>query len=319
MQEYLYLILILMGLVVLVYSAEVFINGLFSVAKRLNISEFFAGIVFAAIGVSLPELIIMLKSNVEGAPDIGIGAVLGSNILNLSLILGLASVYGTVKLSRKTIWKEIPLAGVALLGFLVAASDTILESGIGGVISRGEAFLFLALLFLSIYYIFDKKTKGKIRMVSLVEYDVASTALMLVLGFVMLYMGGNMVYEGAIRFSAESGMSLGKIGLFTIALGTAAPELVTTVYSMRKGYKNIAIGSLVGSVIFNTLWVSGISGVIFPVVFNPFFLFDIFINALFIGLLFLSLFIGKKHVLEKWQGIFLIGLYVLYVISVFVR
>ena len=299
------LILLVVGFVLLIKGADYFVDGASSLATRMCIPPIIIGLTVVAMGTSAPEAAVSISSALHGSNAIAIGNVLGSNIANVFLILGVTALITTLTVQKNTVRYEIPFVGLITLLLCWMGAQY-------GVISRAGAGLLLVLfvMFLGYLFIISRNTECSIEETKTLSQ--AKIALYIILGLVALVWGSNLTVESACALARYVGVSERVIGLTIIAIGTSLPELVTSVIAARKGESDIAIGNIVGSNIFNILFVLGIAGIILPIPFNPAFLFDGAIALMAAVLLFM--FIARKKILTRGPGILFILIYIAYLV-----
>ncbi|MCG8386914.1 MAG: calcium/sodium antiporter, partial [Cytophagales bacterium] len=260
-------VLFVVGFVLLIKGADVMVEGASSIGKRLNISSLVIGLTIVSFGTSLPELLVNLIASYNDSPDIGVGNVLGSNIANILLILGISAIISPLPITKNTYFIEVPfsLTATLLVGFLANAS--IFGRSTDFVISRndGLVLLFFFFLFMGYVYIVSKQRKSEFSADEYKMMSVPRSVLMIVLGIVGLYFGGQWVVDGAIQIARFFNMSEHFIGLTVIAIGTSLPELVTSAMAAYKKDTDIAVGNVIGSNIFNLLWILGLSATFKPI------------------------------------------------------
>lgn len=311
-------LLIPVGFVLLIKGADVFVEAASSLARRLRVSDLAVGLTVVAFGTSLPELAVNTTASIQGNAGITIGNVIGSNIANILLILGVAGVICPLMVTRGTVWKEIPLSLLAAIVVGVAANDRLLDGASASVLSRADGLILLCFFAIFLYY-----TAGIARNFQGVEAAAPKTSLsltrigvMIAIGFAALILGSRWVVNGAVQMATALGISESVIGLTVVAVGTSLPELATSAAAAYRKNPDIAVGNVVGSNIFNLFFILGVSSVIRPVPFEAGSNFDIGVLVIASMLLFLCMFMGKRHVLERWQaGVFLAG-YILYILII---
>lgn len=308
--------LIIIGFVLLIYGANFLIDGSSAIAKRLKITELVIGLTLVAFGTSAPELFVNILASVKKEADIAIGNILGSNIANIFLILGISSIIYPLTLRKSTIRKEIPLSMLAAIVFVLLANGG--NSFLG--LTRADGLILIVFFLFFIYYAFTiSKDKNETFSVTIHTHSLARSLILIILGLVGLLIGGNLVVQNTVLVASTLGISEAVIALTIIAVGTSLPELVTSVVAAYKKRPDIAVGNIVGSNIFNIFWVLGISSIINPLPFSRVLFFDAGVVILATLLLFVAMFIGKKHLLERWQGIIFVLLYIIYIISLVLR
>ncbi|MBF8962023.1 calcium/sodium antiporter [Pontibacter sp. FD36] len=315
-------ILFALGFVFLIKGADMLVSGASSVAKRFNISDMVVGLTIVSFGTSLPELIINIMSSMQGQSELAIGNVFGSNVANLLLIIGVTAIICPLPIQRNTILTEIPFSLIAtlLVGFL--ANAVLFGDKTSLFISRvdGGILLFFFVLFMAYIYNIAKTNKDEV-----IEEDdepmmsIPKSVLYMVLGGVGLFLGGKWVVDGAVSIAQSFGLSESFIGLTIVAIGTSLPELVTSAMAAFRRNIDIAIGNVIGSNIFNLLWILGISAVINPLPFNVVSNSDIMVMIFASTLLVVVIPIGKKNTIDRWNGIFFLAIYVAYIVFLIQR
>ena len=293
------IILLVLGFILLLKGADWFVDGSSSIASRFGIPQLIIGLTIVAMGTSLPEAFVSITAALKSNAAITIGNVVGSNILNVGIILGITALIRPLHIQNITIKYEMP--------FMMLVTLVLILQGINNTISRFDGII-LWLFFLGyLYYIF-RMTKNQTE-----EAEIKKTnPLFIPLGLVCLMIGSNFAVDAATNIAISLGVSQRFIGLTIVALGTSLPELVTSVTAAKKGNADIAIGNIIGSNIFNILFVVGSSALITPVPFEPNFIIDSFI-AILIGLI-LYICTKKTRVLDKKAGILLLITYLIYFI-----
>ncbi|HZX49690.1 MAG TPA: calcium/sodium antiporter [Candidatus Paceibacterota bacterium] len=305
----------LLGLPLLLKGADLLVDGGSSLAKRLGISSLVIGLTVVAFGTSMPELLTNIFASLSGATDIAIGNVVGSNIANILLVLGAAAVIFPLSVTKGTVWKEIPFALLAVVVLAFMANDMLLEGKLASEIGFIDGWVLLAFFGVFFAYVLaiSKNGNGHAEQNGIQQMSLKKAVIFCVLGIAGLAVGGKFVVDGAVAFAAMFHVSQALIGLTIVAVGTSLPELLTSVVAARKKNSDIAIGNVVGSNIFNVFWILGISAIIKPLPFSPVLNVDIAMVLLATFLLFIVMFIGKRHTLEKWQGAAFLVLYGLYI------
>ena len=305
--------MIVLGFPFLIKGADLLVDGASAVARRFNVSDMLIGLTVVAFGTSMPELAVNLLAAVQDSTDIAIGNVLGSNIAQILLILGLASIIRPLQVTSQTVWREIPLCLLAAFVLAVLANDRMIDTQISDALNRIDGIVLLCFFSIFIYY----SVRGVIN-VSDVE-DFAShgaagtrrSVLYIILGLVGLVVGGQMIVMGAVGISRQMGIAEAVIGLTVV--GTSLPELATSAVAARKGNADIAVGNVVGSNIFNILFILGISAVIQPLPFRPESNMDIGATLLATVLLFVFMFSGRRYAMDRWEGVLCVILYIGYI------
>ncbi len=314
-------ILFVVGFVLLIKGADLLVDGATSIGKKLKISSIIIGLTIVSFGTSLPELLVNLIASYNDNPDIGVGNVLGSNIANILLILGVAALINPLPITKNTYFIEVPfsLTATLLVGFL--ANANLFHKAEGLAINRtdGAVLMFFFFLFMGYVYIVSKQKKSEFNDDDYKEMATSKSVLLILIGIVALYFGGQWVVDGAIVMAQSFGMSERFIGLTIIAVGTSLPELVTSAVAAFKKDTDIAVGNVVGSNIFNLLWILGLSAMIKDIPYDSISNSDIFMIIASSTALILAVVIGRRPVISRWEGFFFLVAYVWYVIFLIER
>ncbi|MFN4234946.1 MAG: calcium/sodium antiporter [Bacteroidia bacterium] len=314
-------ILFIVGLALLIKGADWLVDGASSLAKSFKISDLIIGLTIVSFGTSAPELFVNVYASYVGNTDITIGNILGSNIANILLILGVSSIIYPLAVQKNTTWKEIPFSLLAAIMVAVMAADFYLDNNPISAITRSEGIALLAFFFIFIYYVFETSKKEQAESTlntsdetSNQKQPVLKSILFIIIGLIGLSLGGKWIVDGAVSIATSFGVSQSLIGLTIVAVGTSLPELATSAIAAYKKNADIAVGNVVGSNIFNIFWILGVSSVINIIPFNDKNFIDVAMTILTSLLLFIFMFIGKKHMLQRWQGLLFLTLYVLYIL-----
>lgn len=310
-------ILIVVGFVLLIVGADVLVDGSSGIAKKFHIPEIIIGLTIVSIGTSMPELFVSITSALEGHSDMAIGNIIGSNLSNLLLILGLSATIKPVIFQKETRLYEIPMCLAVTLTLMFFCNT-------GNGISRVEAIILLILFCLFIgYTICMGKKESKRDIVEIQTEDKNNSSIknimLIILGILGLKFGGDLVVNNALNVANYFNLSEKLISLTILAIGTSLPELVTSVTAAIKGNSDIAIGNIIGSNIFNILLIIGTSSIINPVVYNSTYNFDF--SILLISTIILSLFpvIPPKNEMSRFNGIVYLIIYALYMARLFTK
>ena len=253
-----YILLLIVGFVILIKGADVFVDGASSVAGNFRVSKMLIGLTIVAFGTSAPEFAVSVKSLMAGSGDMVLGNVIGSNILNILLILGLSSMFHSLKVKDNTVKKELPITLLMTTIFTVLLSDKLFDRGFNNTFTRSDGIVIILFFLVFVYYLI-KMARNKIEKKQDEKYmSMKKAILFTILGIVGIIIGSNLVVENASAIARTVGVSESMVALTIIALGTSLPELVTSVTATRKGEYDIAIGNVVGSNIFNIGIVIGI-------------------------------------------------------------
>lgn len=259
------LALLLIGFVFLIKGADIFVDGASDTARKFRVPKMLIGLTIVSFGTSAPELAVSIQSILSGKGDILLGNVVGSNVLNILLILGLASLVGTLRVNTATVKKEIPVLVLITLAFAALLSDKIFGLA-ENIFTRQDGVVLLLFFCIFIYYLIGmarKKDTNEEENKDEKPVKLVKALLMIVIGLFGIVLGSNFVVKGASEIAATFGVSQRIISLTIVALGTSLPELVTSVIATKKGEYDIAIGNIVGSNIFNIGIVAGLPVAIF--------------------------------------------------------
>lgn len=309
------IILFFIGLALLLAGAYGLVEGGSSLALRLGISELAVGLTVVAMGTSAPELLVSLISAFQGATDIALGNVVGSNLANMLLILGMAAVITPLALEKTLRWREIPFTLLAALVLAILANDRLLSNASGSILDRGDGLALLGYFALFMYYVFSVAKRSPNSNDPAPRQRGIPVSLMLVFGGIGgLALGGHWLVLGAKTIAAALGMSQALIGLTIVAVGTSLPELATSVMAALRGNADMAVGNVVGSNIFNILWILGVTATITPIAYNQALNFDIWLLVAVTILFFIFTFTGKRHKVDRKEGLLFVVLYAVYLV-----
>ena len=304
-------LLFLVGFVILIKGADLLVDGASAIARRFNISDLVIGLTVVAFGTSTPELFVNIVASVGGNTEIAIGNVLGSNICNVLLILGISAIICPLTVSKGTVWKEIPFSLLAVIVLGLMANDRMIDGGGSSLLTRIDGLVLLAFFTIFLYYSFSiaRAVEGMEELLPVKPLSLAKSFLLIITGLVGLALGGKWIVDGAITIAGSIGMSESLVGLTIVAVGTSLPELATSAMAAYKKNIEIAVGNVVGSNIFNIFFVLGISATIKPLPFRAQSNLDIGVAIASSLFLFLFMFTGKKRSLDRWEGIVSLFLY----------
>ena len=295
-------LLLSLGFVLLVKGADWFVDGASGIAAKLRIPQLVIGLTIVAMGTSAPEAAVSISAALKGSADITIGNIVGSNILNILIILGLASAIVPIAVATSTIRVDIP--------FMLAITGVLLALGWDKTITLVDGLILLALFVGYLGYMLYMAKKGGDEGEELKDLKLWKALLYTALGLVLIVWGANMAVDAATALARIIGLSERFIGLTVVALGTSLPELFTSVAAARKGNADIAIGNIVGSNIFNILFIVGLSATIIPVPFAVNFRIDTIV-AFAAGIVLLLCSMGRKKLLGR-HGFLMLALYGVY-------
>lgn len=297
------IVFLALGFFLLVKGADWFVDGASGLARKLGIPQLVIGLTIVAMGTSLPEAAVSISAALRGNAEITIGNIVGSNILNILIILGVTALIATLKVADSTVRYEIP--------FMIVVTFVLLWLGYtGGQVTWLEGVILWVLFLLYLRYLYMMAKKGKEEEREAEQLSTAKIIGLILAGVVMIAAGSNFAVEGASNLAKALGISQRFIGLTIVAFGTSLPELVTSVSAARKHNADIAIGNIVGSNIFNILFIVGTTALITPVTFASGFVVDTLIAAAVGILLFVC--VARTKELRKKAGIVMLLAYILY-------
>ena len=304
-------LLFLLGFVLLIKGADWLVNGASAIARRFNVSDLVIGLTVVAFGTSTPELFVNIVASIKGNTDIAVGNVLGSNISNVFLILGISAIIYPLSVSKGTVWKEIPFSLLAVIVLGLMANDRFIDRGESSLLTRIDGLVLLAFFLIFLYYSFSiaKAIEGMDEQVPGTPPGFTKPLLLVIAGLIGLTLGGKWIVDGALTLVRSFGMSESVVGLTIVAVGTSLPELATSAMAAYKKNVEIAVGNVIGSNIFNIFFVLGISATIKPLPFQTKSNWDIAVVMASGLLLFLAMFTGKKRSLDRWEGVAFLVLY----------
>ncbi|MDD5744100.1 MAG: calcium/sodium antiporter [Mesotoga sp.] len=309
------LVLLGIGFLLLIKGADYLIEGAVAIAKRFGLSELLIGLTIVAFGTSAPELAVSFQAALKGS-GIALGNVLGSNIANIALILGAAALISPLKVSNSTMYYEIPFI------IIISAASGAMFFGRNFTLGRSDGIVLLAFFVIFMMYIFSmaRQDRAISQAVQIQEKkdtisfgrDIKWAWIATIGGLVAVIIGGALVVDAGSHIARSFGVSDMLIGVTIVAIGTSLPELVTSITAGRKGRNDLAVGNVIGSNIFNTLFILGASALASPLKADRPFMMDIAFN---VGLsIALPLLIMKRRVLSKFSGLLLVALYTVYLL-----
>ena len=305
------IILLLVGFLFLIKGSDFFVEGSSSIASILKIPTIIVGLTIVAFGTSAPEAAVSITSSLTGNNAMAVSNVIGSNLFNILLIIGLCALLNELKIGEKLLKIDLP--------FLIAI--TALVSGfivIGWNVSRIEGIILLALIIGYVIYLVITAKKGKeADRVEKAKLTPLKSIIYIIVGFIGIVLGGNFVVDSASYIAITFGMSETLVGLTIVAIGTSLPELVTSLTALKKDENELIIGNVVGSNIFNLLFVLGSSSAISPIALNPNMMFDILLMLFVTSLCFI--FAKTESKFDKKEGFILTALFITYMAFAILR
>lgn len=312
------LIKLIIGFMLLVKGADIFVDGASSVAKRMRIPAFVIGLTIVAFGTSAPELAVSISAALKGSNDIAMGNVVGSNIFNTLVVLGTSAAITPIVVDKGMIKKDYPLSifAAVLLGVLIM--DTILFGATEMSLSRVDGIIlliaFAGFMYLTVKAGIENRTEEDEEIKAM---TMPKSLLFIVLGLVGIVFGGDLSVEAAKEIARSFGLSEAIIGLTIVALGTSLPELVTSVIAAKKGESDIAVGNVIGSNIFNIFLILGTSSTILPMKISSTYLYDMIMLVAVMVLTYLP--IAKTKKVSRGMGITMVLVYVVYTAYLIMR
>ena len=305
------ILLLIVGFVVLIKGADLFVDGASAVAGNFKVSKMLIGLTIVSFGTSAPEFAVSIKSLVSGSGDIVLGNVIGSNILNILLIVGAASMFHALNVKNATVKKELPITLLITLLFSTLLFDRLFDKNVVNSFTRGDGIAVILFFTIFIYYLISMMRNKTEEEEEYVQMKFSKAIIFTIVGIVSIVLGSNLVVENASGIAKILGVSERMIALTIVALGTSLPELVTSVSATRKGEYDIAIGNVVGSNIFNIGIVIGVPVAIFGTIPNVTInIVDIVVMVLAAILLFLFSFKDRK--IDKKEGIVFLLIFLTY-------
>ncbi|HAF07390.1 MAG: Na+/Ca+ antiporter, CaCA family [candidate division TA06 bacterium 32_111] len=308
------------SLYLLIKSANIFVEGSSSIAARLKISQIAIGLTLVSIGTSLPEMVINFFASLSGNNEIVFGNVVGSNITNILLILGVSGLINPIVVKKNTTYKEIPFSFLSTLILFILVNDKIVNGrNFENILSRSDGIILLIMFFGFIYYVIkiakvEPSIEERIKVLSLKR-----SILFIIFGIILLSVSAKFTVQSAVYIARFFKVSEALISLTAISVGTSLPELITSSVASFKKNSDIAIGNLIGSNVSNILFILGISSCIKNIHYKTFFNFDILILFYSTTLLFSLMFIGKRYSLGKRGSFSMLVSYLIYLIIIILR
>lgn len=305
------------GFVILIYGATHLVNGAASLAKKFNIPGIVIGLTIVAFGTSSPELVVNVAGSLKGTSGIVLGNIIGSNLFNVLLILGISAVIYPLAVKSNTTWMEIPLSFISSLLVFILASDIYLDGADINHLSRTDGIVLIFFFIIFLAYNFRLMKNGSFdEEISVKDYTKLKSLIIIGIGIAMLGIGGTMIINSAVQVATMLGISERVIGLTVVAFGTSLPELATSVVAALKKNVDIAVGNIVGSNIFNVFFILGTSAIINPIPIAPGTGLDMLVNIGASLLLFVFIFTGKGRKIDRFEGAIFITLYTAYLAAI---
>ena len=305
------IILLILGFVILIKGADFFVDGASSVAQNFKVSKMLIGLTIVAFGTSAPEFAVSVKSLLSNSGDIVLGNVIGSNILNILLILGLSAMFHPLTVKNNTVKKELPIAMLITVLFAILLSDNIFNTKVFNEFTRSDGLILLLFFTIFIYYLISMLRNKVANSESKSPLSLQKAIAFTVLGIIAIMFGSSMVVNHSTQLARLLGVSERMIALTIVALGTSLPELVTSLTATKKGEYDIAIGNVVGSNIFNIGIVIGLPIALFGGVSNITFSY-IDIVTMILSAILLFMFSFNDYKISKKEGLIFLLLFISY-------
>ncbi|MTI21928.1 calcium/sodium antiporter [Fulvivirga sp. RKSG066] len=309
----------MLGFALLIKGADFLVSGASSLAKRFNISELAIGLTIVALGTSAPELVVNIISGSQGYSEVVFGNIIGSNIFNLFLILGVAGTIYPLAVQKKTVLRELPFLLFVTLILFYLVNDSLFHNEPLNKSSSIDGFILLGLFMVFLIYVFYNMKSGLAEENNIKIYTPLITGLRIVGGLIGLIVGGKLVVDNAVEVANIYEVSEKLIGLTIIAAGTSLPELATSAVAAYKKQADIAIGNVVGSNIFNILLVLGVSTMISPLQYNSELNTDMYMLIAGTVMLLLFMFTVNKKKLDRRESFLYLLSFIGYMIYLFIR
>ena len=314
-------ILLVIGFVLLIKGADYFVEGASNIAVKLNVSPLLVGLTIVALGTSSPEATVAILAALEGSPGVVLGNVIGSNIVNITVVIGLTALIAPLTVQSETVRKEIPFAMLAAIVLMILMADVALQGAGANIINRGDGIIILLFFSVFLYYVFEMARKNRSSTVEKVDADTGESWLKNILftigGLIAIIIGGEMVVSSATEIALSLGMSEALVGLTIVAIGTSLPEIMTSVTAALKGKGDMAIGNVVGSNIFNIFFVTGTASTVAPIAAESKLFFD---GWVMVGLTVLLLIFSRTHFkIGRREGAVLLLAYITYLVYIIIR
>lgn len=306
--------LLLGGLFLLIHGADRLVKGATSIADYFNVQPLIIGLTVVAFGTSAPELAVSLFAAWQGNPEIAIGNVFGSNIANIFLALGLMATITPIVISRSTIWLQTPFILLSAILVLALGADSALSKPGFDLLSRTDGLTLLVFFVIFLYYSARTARNSGDKKIKITAVNLKTAIFFVSVGLIGLTLGGKFIVDSAVALAGLFNISQHLIAVTIIAVGTSLPELATSLMAARRKQIDLAVGNLIGSNIFNTLFILGVSSLVAPLPFGTRNYYDLIFSVLAAVLLFVSMFVGSRGRLDRWQGWVFLGLYGIYLL-----
>ena len=302
------ILLIIAGFSLLIKGADFLVRGSSSLAKRLGVSEMAIGLTIVAFGTSMPELVVNILSSMEGRNEIVFGNIIGSNILNLLFILGIAGIIQPLAVKKSMLFVDVPYSLLAASLLLLLANDSFMFNSSNDILSRIDGIVLLCFFTIFLVYMAKTSKDGSRAAKNPAKQKLSAIIIFLIVGFFGLFIGGKLIVDNSVEIARSLGVTEKLIALTIIAAGTSLPELATSAVAAYKKEYDLSIGNIIGSNIFNIFFILGVSAVINPAAYLGVLNIDLYV--LIAGTLFLfgAVYLKKAHKLGRFESfVFLIA------------
>jgi cation:H+ antiporter len=314
-------VLLIIGFALLIKGADYFVEGASKIAALLRVPPLLVGLTIVAFGTSSPEATVSIIAALEGSSEVSLGNVIGSNIFNITLVVGITALINPLSVETTTIRKEIPFTMLASVALAVLANDIALQDAGTNLINKSDGIILLLFFIIFLYYIIEVAINNREQVPDAAAATARGTwgknILFTLAGLAAIIFGGDLVVDNATKIALSVGMSETLVGLTIVAVGTSLPELITSITAALKKESEIALGNIVGSNIFNILFVLGAAATISPLAVNDKIFMDI--GAMIILTLVLLLFSRTRFKISKVEGVILAAAYISYLVFIILR
>jgi len=299
-----------LGFLPLIFGATWLVNGASSIAKKKHISNLVIGLTIVAFGTSSPELVVNILSATSDNSGFSFGNVVGSNIINILVILGISAVIYPMAVKSPTIWIEIPLCLLSAMILIVIANDSFLDDTSVSIISRTDGLMLIGFFLVFMYYSwYALKRDDEDHEIKVKEYSTSKAVTFVIVGMTLLAAGGQIIVHFASKFAVDFGIPDRIIGLTILSVGTSLPELSTSIVAAMKKNVDISIGNIIGSNLFNTFLILGVSSTIRPIPLEVGANLDLLMNIVATMLVFIFVFTRKGRMIDRLEGAIMVAIF----------
>lgn len=327
-------VFLLFGFLLLVKGADYFVDGSSSIARSLRIPSLLIGLTIVAFGTSAPEAAVSVTASIEGQNGIALGNIIGSNIFNLLCVVGMSAFIKPLSVKKSILLKEFPFLILSSVSLLILCNDFVFQNSQNSILSLSDGLVFLMFFGIFIYYLVEVSINSRNKNRNLItntnielsnddstytesNISLSKSIVLSIIGILGIIIGGKLVVDCSSNIALSFGVSQKMVGLTIVSIGTSLPEFITSVVAASKGESDIALGNVIGSNIFNILFILGVSSLITPVSVDPSLFIDILIMIVVTVIAYI--FAIRKKDISKFEGIVLIGSYILYMIYVVLK